>query len=332
MANELGLQSLHIPEEYGGQGFTFVELGIVLEEMGRVLLCAPYFSTVVLAADAIINAGTDEQKAELLPGIAVGRDDRRARVHRAQRQVGRRRHRDGGQGLGRQLHARRHEDVRDRRPHRRPDRRRGPRSRARAARTASPSSPSTATPPASPAPRSPTMDQTRKQAKLEFAERGGHAARRARRRLGRAVEDARPGRGRCRPTRWSAARRRCSRCRSSTPRSACSSVARSARSRRSSTSAPTCSSRSSRASRPRTTRRGPRPRTTRSCPVAASLAKAYCSDAYFHAAAENIQIHGGIGFTWEHDAHLYFKRAKSSEILLGDATYHRELLAQRIGI
>jgi alkylation response protein AidB-like acyl-CoA dehydrogenase len=67
-------------------------------------------------------------------------------------------------------------------------------------------------------------------------------------------------------------------------------------------------------------------------PVVASLAKAYCSDAYFHCAAENIQIHGGIGFTWEHDAHLYFKRAKSSEILFGDATYHRELLAQRIGI
>jgi alkylation response protein AidB-like acyl-CoA dehydrogenase len=67
-------------------------------------------------------------------------------------------------------------------------------------------------------------------------------------------------------------------------------------------------------------------------PVVASLAKAYCSDAYFHAAAENIQIHGGIGFTWEHDAHLYFKRAKSSELLLGDPTYHRELLAQRIGI
>src|SRR6516165_8620488 len=72
MGQELGLQSLHIPEEYGGQGFTFVELGIVLEEMGRVLLCAPYFSTVVLAADAIINAGTEEQKSELLPGIAGG--------------------------------------------------------------------------------------------------------------------------------------------------------------------------------------------------------------------------------------------------------------------
>ena len=55
-------------------------------------------------------------------------------------------------------------------------------------------------------------------------------------------------------------------------------------------------------------------------------------EAYFHATAENIQIHGGIGFTWEHPAHLYFKRAKSSELLFGDPTYHRELLAQRIGI
>jgi alkylation response protein AidB-like acyl-CoA dehydrogenase len=67
-------------------------------------------------------------------------------------------------------------------------------------------------------------------------------------------------------------------------------------------------------------------------PIAASLAKAYCSEAYLHAAAENIQIHGGIGFTWEHPAHLYFKRAKSSELLFGDPAYHRELLAQRIGI
>ena len=66
--------------------------------------------------------------------------------------------------------------------------------------------------------------------------------------------------------------------------------------------------------------------------LAASLAKSYCSEAYFHCAAENIQIHGGIGFTWEHHAHLYFKRAKSSELLLGDPAYHRELLAQRLGI
>src|SRR5437879_7723213 len=72
MGQELMLQGLAIPEEYGGQGFTFIELGIVLEEMGRVLLCAPYFSSVVLAANAILNAGTDAQKAALLPAIASG--------------------------------------------------------------------------------------------------------------------------------------------------------------------------------------------------------------------------------------------------------------------
>ncbi len=67
-------------------------------------------------------------------------------------------------------------------------------------------------------------------------------------------------------------------------------------------------------------------------PVLASLVQAYASDVYFHVAAENIQIHGGIGFTWEHDAHLYFKRATSSGLFLGDASYHRERLAQRIGL
>jgi alkylation response protein AidB-like acyl-CoA dehydrogenase len=66
--------------------------------------------------------------------------------------------------------------------------------------------------------------------------------------------------------------------------------------------------------------------------VAASLAKAYCSDAFFHVAAENIQIHGGIGFTWEHDAHLYFRRAKSSQLLFGDPHYHRSRLADLVGI
>ena len=66
--------------------------------------------------------------------------------------------------------------------------------------------------------------------------------------------------------------------------------------------------------------------------VVAPLAKSYCSEAYFMCASENIQIHGGIGFTWEHDAHLYFKRAKSSELMFGDPTYHRARLADRIGI
>ena len=67
-------------------------------------------------------------------------------------------------------------------------------------------------------------------------------------------------------------------------------------------------------------------------PLAAAMAKAYCSDAYRHTAGEGIQIHGGIGFTWEHDMHLYFKRAKSSEVTFGDATWNRELVAQYINL
>ncbi|MDA0193195.1 MAG: acyl-CoA dehydrogenase family protein, partial [Actinobacteria bacterium] len=50
MGEQMGLQGLSIPEVFGGSGFSFIELGVVLEEMGRALLCAPYFSTVVLAA------------------------------------------------------------------------------------------------------------------------------------------------------------------------------------------------------------------------------------------------------------------------------------------
>ena len=65
-------------------------------------------------------------------------------------------------------------------------------------------------------------------------------------------------------------------------------------------------------------------------PLAAAMAKAYVSDAYRHVSAENIQIHGGVGFTWEYDCHLYFKRAKSDEAWLGDGSYHRERVAQML--
>jgi len=66
--------------------------------------------------------------------------------------------------------------------------------------------------------------------------------------------------------------------------------------------------------------------------LAASMAKAYASDAFRKVAGAGIQLHGGIGFTWEHDLHLYFKRAKSSEFTFGDATYHRERVAQLINL
>jgi alkylation response protein AidB-like acyl-CoA dehydrogenase len=67
-------------------------------------------------------------------------------------------------------------------------------------------------------------------------------------------------------------------------------------------------------------------------PTVAPLAKAYCSDAFSLTASNNMQVHGGISFTWEHPAHLYYRRAKSSAQLLGSPRAHRELLAQRLGL
>ena len=67
-------------------------------------------------------------------------------------------------------------------------------------------------------------------------------------------------------------------------------------------------------------------------PVAASLAKSFCSEAYARAAEASLQIHGGVGFTWEHACHLYLKRARSSERLLGDPLHHRERLADLVGL
>ena len=330
MANELGLQSIHIPEEFGGQGFTFVELAIVLEEMGRVLLCAPYFSSVVLAADAIMNAATDEQKGELLPGIAAGETiatlaftEPSGRWDAAGIEMEAQVSGDSATLNGTKMfvidgHTANLVVV--------------------AARTAGTSGEDgisffavdgdadglTRTPLA-------TMDQTRKQARLDFenvtarplgeAGAGWPALSKtldqaavglanemvggAQKVLDMSVEYAKVRVQFGRPIgSFQAIKHKCADMllEVESGKSAAYYAAWAAA------------------------------EDNEELPVAASLAKAYCSDAYFHAAAENIQIHGGIGFTWEHDAHLYFKRAKSSEILLGDATYHRELLAQRIGI
>jgi alkylation response protein AidB-like acyl-CoA dehydrogenase len=67
-------------------------------------------------------------------------------------------------------------------------------------------------------------------------------------------------------------------------------------------------------------------------PEASAIAKAACSDAFVNCAGNAIQLHGGIGFTWEHDAHLYFKRARSTATLLGSPAWQREVLAATIGL
>jgi alkylation response protein AidB-like acyl-CoA dehydrogenase len=64
----------------------------------------------------------------------------------------------------------------------------------------------------------------------------------------------------------------------------------------------------------------------------AAMAKAFCSDAYVSCAEASIQLHGGIGFTWEYVAHLHLKRAKSGQLLFGDPVHHRQVLADLLGL
>jgi alkylation response protein AidB-like acyl-CoA dehydrogenase len=325
MAEQMGLQGLVIPEEFGGSGYSFVELIVVLEEMGRRLLCAPYFSTVVLAGQTLLHSGDDAAKKDYLPGIASGetiatlaytepngRWDESAVTMTATKDG------DTWKLGGEKLY------VLD-----------GHTADLviTAARTDKGVSLFAVAGDASGLTRTAlsTMDQTRKQARLEFdgvegrligtdgagwdvlstvldlaavalaAEQVGGAQEV----LEMAVQYAKDRVQFGRPIgSFQAIKHKCA-----------DMLLEVESAKSAAYYAGWCAS-----------------ELNDELPSVASLAKAYCSEAYFHSAAENIQIHGGIGFTWEHPAHLYFKRAKSSELLFGDPTYHRELLAQRIGI
>jgi alkylation response protein AidB-like acyl-CoA dehydrogenase len=328
MAEQLGLQGLAIPEEYGGQGFTFVELAMVLEEMGRVLLAAPYFSTAVLATSAILNAGTPDDCKSLLPGIASGETIAAlaftepngkwdaAGITMEATQSGGSWTLNGTKSFVIDGHTANTIVV--------------------VARTAGTSGTDgiaffTVDGDASGLTRTPlaTMDQTRKQAKLEFANvaatplgapGNGFAAFSktldqaavalsnemiggAQFVLDMSVEYAKVRVQFGRPIgSFQAIKHKCADMllEVESGKSAAYYAAWAAA------------------------------EDNEELPVVAALAKAYISDAYFHCAAENIQIHGGIGFTWEHDAHLYYRRAKSSEQFLGSASEHRDVLAQAL--
>ncbi len=209
-----------------------------------------------------------------------------------------------------------------------PHHRRRPHRRGRAA-----CSPSTPTPTASPARRCRRWTRPASRPSSSSPARPADAARHRRRRLGRARPRCSTSSPSASPPSRSAAPRRCSTWPSSTPRCACSSAARSARSRPSSTSAPTCCSRSSRRSRPPTTAGWCAAELNDELPSVASLAKAYCSRGVLPRqpprTSRSTAASASRGSTRRT---LYFKRAKSCELLFGDPTYHRELLAQRIGI
>ena len=325
MGEQLGLQGLIVPEEFGGSGYSYVELGVVLEEMGRALLCAPYFSTVVLAGNALLHSGDDAAKKDYLPGIASGETiatlaftepsgkwDEAGITMEAMKKG------DGWVLNGTKSF------VLD-----------GATASLIlvAARTGKGVSLFAVEGDASGLTRTSlsTMDQTRKQAKLEFngtparligtegdgwktlstvldlaavalaAEQVGGAQKV----LDMSVEYAKVRIQFGRPIgSFQAIKHKCA-----------DMLLEVESAKSAAYYGMWCAS-----------------EMNDELPSVASLAKAYCSEAYFHSAAENIQIHGGIGFTWEHPAHLYFKRAKSSELLFGDPTYHRELLAQRIDI
>ena len=325
MAEQMGLQALAIPEEYGGQGYGFVEQIVVLEEMGRALLCAPYFSSCVLAANTLLQSGDEDAKNAHLPGIASG--ETRATLAFTEENG---RWDEGGVTMqasgsgdswtldGTKMY------VLD-----------GHTANLLivAARTDAGVSLFSVDPEAGGLTRTAlaTMDQTRKQAKLEFSgvaatligeDGAGWAALEtvldlaavalaaeqvggAQMCLDMAVEYAKVRVQFGRPIgSFQAIKHKCA-----------DMLLEVESAKSAAYYAGWCAA-----------------EMNDELPQVASLAKSYCSEAYFHAAAENIQIHGGIGFTWEHPAHLYFKRAKSSELLFGDPTYHRELLAQRIGI
>ncbi|WP_329409064.1 acyl-CoA/acyl-ACP dehydrogenase [Nocardia vinacea] len=316
---ELGLCGLAIPEKHGGVGVGYHELSIVFEEAGRALFCAPYFATIALAVEVLLHAEDEPAAAELLPALAAG--ERTATVAGLE-PGGTAARRAAGEWLldgvesyvldghtadlvlvfahtdsGLSVFAVSADDV-----------------PAGLRRTAVP-----------------TMDQTRPQAELVFENVSARligAEGAADRILARATDAAavllaaeqlggttralelaveyagvRSQYGRVIGS-FQAVKHRLAdmlvdvECARSAVVDAVGALAEDAP----------------------------------DLPQAAALAKAFCSEIYTGVAAGCIQVHGGIGFTWEHPAHLYFKRAKSSELLLGTPAYHRGRLAGLLGL
>ena len=333
LSEELAWTALTIPEEYGGLGMSYLDLHPLMEEMGRALLCAPFFSTICLGANALLLGGSEVQKKRYLPSLAAGETT----ATLAYGEKNNRMDADGVEttysrnGAGYIL--------------------RGTKSyvidghtadllvvAARAENTRGAEGVSLFLVPGDVDGLKrewlPTMDQTRRLASVEL----GDVVVRPEGLLGE------EGRG------WAL-------CESTLD------LARIALAAEQVGAAEMCLDMSVEYAKVR--QQFGRPigsfqaikhkcadmlmmvESARSAAFyasalagqgetdleeAASSAKAFCSDTFFHCAAENIQIHGGIGFTWEHAAHMYFKRAKATESLFGDPSFHRERFAKHLGL
>ncbi len=329
-----GWQAMAIPEEYGGAGFSFMEQAILMEEMGRSLFPAPYLSSIVLGAGVVLAAGSEEQKRSVLPAVASG-ETRLALAHlepngrwdasgveMAAKEDGEELVLSGTKSFvldGHTAH-----------------------TLAVVVRTeegaAGDSGISIALVPGDAVGvdrrRLETMDQTRKQAEVEFADvrvpntavlgdpgEGWAALQEA---LTRAVValafEQVGGAQQCldMSVEYAKARVQFGRPIGSFQaiKHKCADMLVEVEAAKSAAYYAGWAASSG----------------DEDLAVAAPLAKSYCSEAYFFCAGENIQVHGGIGFTWEHDAHLFFKRAKTDELLFGTPASHRAVLADRLGL
>ncbi|MFI0777486.1 acyl-CoA dehydrogenase family protein [Streptomyces sp. NPDC021212] len=319
LAGEIGVHGLAVPEEYGGSGFTFAELAVVLEEAGRALYCAPLLPTVALAAPALLHSGDRSACARYLPRIAdgtltatvagFGADEPGVTAERT--------------GTGWVLRGRA-DFVLD-----------GAGAELILVRAAAPEGPRLFA--CEPAPgtcrRTPrrVLDETRRQALLEFhgapatpvgAAEGADETVSATLDTGRAALAAEQvggsGHALDATVEFVAQRHQFGR-----PIGSFQAVkhrladvlvalegARSA-----SAYATACAAVGS-----------------PGLPVAACAAAVVCSETFRLATAEYVQLHGGIGFTWEHPAHLYVRRARGDEVLFGTADRHRDRLAELAGL
>ncbi|OBK17898.1 acyl-CoA dehydrogenase [Mycobacterium asiaticum] len=318
MAHDLGLHGIAVPEEFGGAGASFAELAIVFEEMGAALLCAPFFSTVALATQAILCSGDTVAMGDYLPRFVDGSmtatvilnssleawDPQAVTLTARADGNGHRIHGDANLVLDGHT-----ADV-----------------VLVAANTSAGTSLFAVAADADGLTREPlaTLDRTRKVACLRFhdaparligtdgdadaglartcdlaiaalaAEQVGGAQRCLDMAVGYAKERVQFGRT---IGSFQAVKHRCADMLVLVEgaRSAAIHAAESA--------------------------------DGSDLPIAASVAKMACSEAFLQVALDNMRIHGGIGFTWEHDAHLYVRRAKATELIFGSPDHHAQRLA-----
>jgi alkylation response protein AidB-like acyl-CoA dehydrogenase len=312
----MGLLGLRVPARHGGSGLTMGEVAAVFEETGAALLCAPLLATVALAVEVLLASGDEDGAAAFLPAVVAGECVATVALGDATTRA-----EPTTAAGGYLLHGQASQVV----------------DGATAdlllvvAESAGGTGVFAVQGEAPGLARTPlvTMDQTRKQARLQFeatpARLVGQDGR-GREALGAALDRASValaaeqlgGTRRCLEMAVDHARRRVQFGR---PVGTFGAVKHALAGVLVDVEAATSVVRAAAwtaAHRPD------------DLPLAAATASAWCCDAYRRAAACNIQVHGAVGFTWDHEAHLHFKRATSSALLIGGPTAAREVVARRL--